>query len=167
MAFAALIGPLISGLASIGGAILSASAQSQQADQQEQIAQWNAQRDREQAAWAQSKGAVDSYQKTREGEMQSAKARASQAEGGASTSEGSPLLLQQKFASETQWRANLAMADATNQQRNLENKASAEEYQGQVSANASRSSASASLLSGFAGGIKSIGGAFASGGGFG
>ena len=166
MAFAAMIGPLISGIASIAGAVMSASAQSAQADQQEQVVAWNAARDREQAAIAQSKGAVDSYNQQRKGEQAAAQARAGMAQGGADTTEGTPLLLAQKFASETKWRENLAMADAQNQQHNLENKASAEEYQGQVSANASRSSASASLLSGFAGGIKTIG-SFGASGGFG
>ena len=166
MAFAAAIGPIIGAISSIGGAFISAGAQNQQANQQQEIANYNAARDREQAAIAQSKGAVDSYQKTREGEINSARGRAAEAEGGAQTTDGSPLLLQQKFASETQWRSNLAMADATNSQRNLENKASVEEYQGQVQANASRTQAGASLLSGFAGGIKSIGGA-AAGGAFG
>lgn len=160
MAFAALIGPLISGLASIGGAIMSASAQSKQADAEQEMANWNAARQREQAALAQSKGAVDAAEQEKKGRRNAALARATMAQGGAATDTGTPLLLEQEFASETMWRSNMTMANARNEQGNLMNKASAQEYEGKIRADASRASATASLLSGFAGAAKTLGSSF-------
>lgn len=158
MAFAAALGPLISGIASLAGAAVSAAAMSSQADAEEQMAKWNADRQREQAALAQSKGALESNRREKEGAKQAAMARASFAQGGAQTDAGTPLLLEQEFAAETMWRSNVEMANATIEQRNLMNKAAATEYEGQIRANASRAQATASLLSGFAGAAKSIGG---------
>ena len=164
MAFAAAIGPIISGIASIAGAAMSASAMNQQAQAQEEMAAWNAARQREEAAWAQSKGALEAGQREKEGRLKSAEARAAQAQGGLDTTTGSPLLLQQEFASETMWRSNVEMANATKTQRDFMNKAAITEYEGKIKADASRSQAGASLLSGFAGAIKGFGGAAASGG---
>jgi hypothetical protein len=140
--------------------MISASASAQQAEQEQQIANYNAARDYEQASYAQAKGSIDSYNEQRKGEQAAAQARAAQAESGLSTTEGSPLLLQQKFASETAWHENLAMSDATNQQNNLTNKANIESYEGKVRADAARMQGTASLLSGFAGAAKAIGGSF-------
>ena len=153
MAFAAAIGPLISGIASIAGAMASASAMNAQADAQEQMAAWNAARQREEAAWAQSKGALEARQKEKEGEKLAAKARAAVAQSGVATTEGSPLLMQQEFAAETAWRSNIEMANATKTQRDFMNKAAITEYEGKIRAESSRAQASASLLSGFASGI--------------
>ena len=159
MAFAAAIGPLISGIASLAGAAMSASAMSSQADAEQQMAKWNADRQREQAALTQSKGALESDEESRKGRRQAATARAAFAQSGAATDTGTPLLLEQEFASETQWRANMAMTNATIEQRNLLNKAAAQEYEGQIKANASRATGTAQLLSGFAGAIKGFGSA--------
>ena len=158
MAAFALIGPLISGLASIAGGLISMSAANSQANAEESIARWNADRQREQAALAQSKGAADAAETQRKGERQAALARATLAQGGAAIDTGTPLLLEQEFASETAWRSNLQIANAKNEQANLLNKASAQEFEGQVRANASRASGTAALLSGFAGAAKSLGG---------
>lgn len=158
MAMLGAIGPLISGLASMAGAVVSASAMSAQADAEEQMAKWNADRQREQAALEQSKGAIESARREKEGRKQAAMARATFAQGGAQTDTGTPLLLEQEFAAETAWRSNMEMANATIQQRNLLNKAAATEYEGQIRANASRASATASLLSGVGGLVKGIGG---------
>ena len=49
MAFAAAIGPIISGIASLAGAAISASAMNKQASAEEQMAKWNADRQREPA----------------------------------------------------------------------------------------------------------------------
>ena len=166
MAFAAAIGPLISGIASLAGAAISASAMNQQANAEEEMSQWNAARQREQAALAQSKGAIESSRRQKEGERQAAQARAAFAQGGVETNTGTPLLLEQEFAAETAWRSNMEMANATIEQRNLLNKAAATEYEGQVKAQASRTQATASLLSGFAGAVGGLGKA-ATGGAFG
>jgi hypothetical protein len=156
MAMLAAIGPLISGIASIGGAVISAGAMGAQADAEEAMAKWNADRQREQAALAQSKGAIEAAEKEKQGRRQAAVARATFAQSGAQTDTGTPLLLEQEFASETAWKSNLAVANATIEQRNLLNKANAQEYEGSVRANASRASGTAALLSGFAGGAKSL-----------
>lgn len=134
-----------------------------QADAEEQMANWNAARQREEAAWAQSRGALEARNKEKEGEKQAAKARAAMAQGGLATDTGTPLLLEQEFASETAWRSNVEMANATKSQRDLMNKASATEYEGKLRADASRTQAKASLLSGFASAAGGIGKAFAGG----
>lgn len=160
MAMLGAIGPLISGMASLAGAVVSASAMSAQADAEEQMAKWNADRQREQAALEQSKGAIESARREKEGKRQAALARATFAQAGAQTDTGTPLLLEQSFAAETAWRSNMEMANATVQQRNMLNKAAATEYEGQIRANASRSQATSSLLGGVAGAVKGIGGSF-------
>jgi hypothetical protein len=165
MAFAAMAGPIISGIASMAGAAASASAMNAQADGEEKVAKWNADRMREEAAWAQGKGAVDARMREKEGSKQAAKARATMAQGGSAIDTGTPLLLEQEFASETAYRSNVEMANAIKQQRTLENKAAGIEYEGKIKADASRASGRAALLGGFAGAVKGIGGAFASGGG--
>lgn len=165
MAFAALAGPLISGVASIAGAAASASAMNSQAKAEEQMAAWNAARYREEAAWAQGKGALDAAAREKEGAKRAATARAAMAQGGVATDTGTPLLLQETFASETAYRSNVEMANAQKQQRNLENKANITEYEGKIRADASRAQGRAALLSGFAGAAGGIGKAFA--GGFG
>lgn len=160
MAFAAAIGPIISGIASLAGAMVSASAMNAQAQAEQQMAKWNADRMREQAALAQAKGALEAAEQERKGKREAGIARAAFAQSGAATDTGTPLLLEQEFAAETQWRSNMAMANATIEQRNLLNKAAATEYEGQIRAQASRTQATASLLSGFAGAMKGFGGAF-------
>lgn len=157
MAMLGAIGPLISGVASLAGAAVSAAAMSAQADSEEQIARWNADRQREQAALEQSKGAIEASRREKEGRRQAALARATFAQGGVQTDTGTPLLLEQDFAAETAWRSNMEMANATTQQRNLLNKAAATEYEGQIKAQSSRAGATASLLSGFGSAVKGFG----------
>lgn len=160
MAFAAAIGPIISGIASLGGAMMSASAMSAQADAEEEIAAYNAARQREEAAYAQSKGAAESAEREKQGARAAAAARAARAEGGVDTGSGTGLLLEQEFASETAYRSNVEMSNAEREKSNYLNKAAITEYEGAVRAKASRSQAGATLLSGFAGAAKGIAGAF-------
>lgn len=164
MAFAAAIGPIISGVASLAGAAMTASAMNSQAAAEEQMAKWNADRMREEAAWAQSKGALDAYEREKQGRIKAAEARATMAQGGAALDTGTPLLLEQTFAIETMFRSDVEMANATKTQRDYLNKAAAIEYEGKIKADASRAQGRAALLSGVAGAIKGIGGAFAKGG---
>lgn len=165
MAFAALAGPLISGIASVAGAAASASSANAQADSEEQISQWNAARQREEAAWAQGRGAVEARQKEKDGSRQAAKFRAASAQGGVVLGTGTPLLLEQEFASETAYRSNVEMANATKQQRDLENRANITLYEGKIRADSTRAQGRAALLGGVAGAVGGIGKAFA--GGFG
>jgi hypothetical protein len=169
MAFAAMAGPMISGIASIAGASASANAGKKQGDAEEKISAWNAARYREEAAWAQSKGALDAAEREKQGRRKASEARAAMAQGGAAIDTGTPLMMEQTFASETAWRSDVEMANATKTQRDFENKASITLYEGKIRADASRTQAKASLLSGIAGGassmIKGIGGAAGGGGG--
>ena len=160
MAFAALIGPLVSGLASAVGAMAQASALNQQADEEEKIAKFNADRDLEQAAYAQSKGAQEAEQRKKEGERQAAIARAARAQGGVATTSGSSLLLESEFASETSYNERVAMFNATKEQKDFVNKAKIGEYEGKVRANATRARAKAAIVGGFAGVAKGFAGAF-------
>jgi hypothetical protein len=169
MAFAAAIGPMISGVASIAGAAASSSAMNRQAAAEEQISAWNAARYREEASWAQSKGALDAAEREKQGRIKASEARAAMAQGGAAIDTGTPLLLEQSFASETAWRSDMEMANATKTQRDFENKAAITLYEGKIKADASRQQAKAALLSGVAGGASSMIKGFGSmgGGGFG
>ena len=167
MAFAAMIGPLISGIASIAGALVSASAASQQAQAEQEAANFNAEKQRQEAAWAQSKGAQESAATAKQYDQKAAEARAAQAQGGLSTTEGSPLLVQTQFAADKFFNQNVQMANATKTQRDFEDKAKITEFEGAVRANAARAQGTASLLSGVAGAVKSIGGSSASSGAFG
>lgn len=160
MAFAAAIGPIISGIASLAGAAISFAASSSQASAEEEIAAQNAAELRKKAAWEQSRGAAESHAKSREYDTKVATARAAMAQGGISTTEGTPLLLQQQFASDKWYDTSIIMANARNQQRTDMAKADIVAYEGQMRANATRSQGMAGLLSGFASGIKSFGGAF-------
>ena len=160
MAMAAAIGPIISGVASLAGAMVSASAMNAQADQEEEISRWNAQRQREKAALAQAKGAQESRVKQEEGDRAMATARAAAAQGGGATDTGTPLLLQQEFAKNTFYNTEVAMFNAKVEQGDLNNDAKITEYEGQVRADATRTQATASLISGFAGAAKGIAGAF-------
>ena len=160
MAFAAAIGPIVSGIASLAGAMASASAMNAQADAEEEMAAYNAARQREEAAWAQSKGALESSSKEKEGERRAAQMRATQAQGGAATDTGTTLLLEQSFAAETQWQSDVAMANANKESSTLINKSRITEYEGKIRANASRAQAKASLISGLAGAAKGVAGAF-------
>ncbi len=157
---AAAIGPTISGIASLAGAMVSASAKNAQADQEEQIARWNAERQREKAALAQAKGAQESRVRQEEGEAAASRHRAVVAQGGASTTEGTPLLMQQEFAKDTFYNTEVAMFNAKTEQADLKNKASVTEWEGKVRADATRAQASASLISGFPGAAKGVAGAF-------
>ena len=160
MAFAAAIGPIIGAVASLAGSIVSASAMSAQAQQEEQIAQWNAQRQREKASLAQAKGAQEARLRQEQGEQAAAKHRAVVAQGGASTTEGTPLLMQQEFASDTFYNSNVAMFNAKSEQSDLNNKANVTEWEGKVKAQGTRAQATAALISGFAGAAKGVASAF-------
>lgn len=165
---AAAIAPMISGVASLAGAAASASASNRQAQAEEQISQWNAARYREEAAWAQSKGSLDAAEREKQGRIKAAEARAAMAQGGAQIDTGTPLMLEQRFASETAWRSNVEMANATKTQRDFENKAEIALYEGKVRADASRTQGKAALLGGISsavsGAVKGIGSAYNSGG---
>lgn len=160
MAMMAAIGPIVSGIASLAGAMVSASAMQDQAQAERDQAAYNAQRDREKASLAQAKGAQESRAREREGESAAAKHRAVVAQGGASTTEATPLLMQQEFATDTFYNSNVAMFNARTEQADLRNKASITEYEGEIRARGSEAKATASLISGFAGAAKGIAGAF-------
>lgn len=156
MAFAAALGPLISGLASIGGALVSASAMNAQANSETEIATFNANEQRKAAGLAQSRGAIESEKRDKEGQRQAAIARATMAQGGAATDTGTSLLLEQEFAAQKDYNKNIAMFNAKTEQANLLNKAAATEFEGQIRSNASRASGTAALLTGFAKSLGSI-----------
>ncbi len=160
MAFAAAIGPMISGIASMAGAMASASAMNEQAAAQEEMAAWNAARERETAAYKQGEGAVKSARKKREYDEKAAAARAIGAQGGLDTTTGSLLTNEMEFAKLSRADEQIEMYKAETEKNAHLNKASIEEYEGKIKADSARSQASASLLSGFAGMVKGFGGAF-------
>lgn len=135
------------------------AAASSQASAEQEIAARNADELRKKAAWEQSAGANESFIKSREYDTKAATARAAMAQGGVSTTEGSPLLLQQEFASDKWFNTSVIMANARNQQRTDMAKADIALYEGQMRANATRSQGMAGLLSGFGGAVKAFAGA--------
>jgi hypothetical protein len=160
MAMAAAIGPIIGAVASLAGAMISARAMQQQADAQEEIAEANARAEERKAALAQAKGALESSKKGKEYDRAAALNRAITAQSGVSTTEGTPLLQQEDFAAQKFWDTSLVMTDAIIEQRDRQDKANISRYEGAVQAQASRAQATASLISGAAGAVKSVAGAF-------
>lgn len=155
-----IVGAVISGVASIAAASAQASALNRQADAEEKIANWNAQRDREQAAYAQSSGAQEAAQRKEEADKAAAKARAARAQGGVATDTGSSLLLEEAFASESSYQQRIAMYNANREKKEYLNKANIGIYEGRVRAQAKRDQARAAMIGGFGSAVSSIGGAF-------
>jgi multidrug efflux pump subunit AcrA (membrane-fusion protein) len=142
---------IIAGVAGLAGSVMQAQALNRQAEAQENIAEYNAARQEEQAAREQAAGQLRADLRRREADRTAATARAAMAQGGADTTQGSPLLLDQEIFKEGEFNANVEIANAQNEQRRLENQAKVERYEGQVRADASRSKAQASLISGIGG----------------
>lgn len=160
MAMMGAIGGIIGGVASMAGSMMSAKAQQEGADREREISKWNAARQREEAAWAQSKGATEARQKEREVTLIAGKAAATMAQSGISTTSGTPLLLQQQFEADKVYNSRVEMANASKTQNDMMNRAAITEYEGETQARAMEAQAKATLLSGFAGAVKGIGGAF-------
>jgi hypothetical protein len=167
MAFAAAIGPIVSGIASMAGAMASASAANQQAEGERAAGEYNRIERYKKAAWLQSKGAADSAEKTKEYERAAATARAVQAAGGLATTEGSPLLSQMKFGEDERHKTNIIMANAITEQRQEQARGDIEKFQADVKANATQAQGQAGLLSGGVGLVGGVGKAFSSGASFG
>jgi len=160
MAFAAAIGPIIGAIASLAGALISASAQKQAADDEERAAKWNAARDREEASYAQASGALEAKQLKREADQAASRSRAARAQSGLAGGTGSGLLLEESFESKGGFNQRVAVFNSNREAKRLENQADIGVYEGKVRANAKRAQASASIISGFAGAASAIGGAF-------
>jgi hypothetical protein len=160
MAFAAAIGPMISGVASLAGAAASASAMNAQADAEEQIAHWNAERQREKANQARGEAAVKAWEAERKGQRTAATARAVAAQSGVSTTRGSPALLDREFAAEIAWESNKATYVGETEYNDWTNKSKVTLYEGKIRADSTRAQARASLLGGVAGAVKGFAGAF-------
>lgn len=124
---------------------------SAQANSEQEIAAYNAQRQREKASLAQAKGAQESRIRQEEGDRQAALHRAVVAQGGGSTTDGTPLLMQQEFAKDTFFNSEVAMFNAKSEQSDLKNRANITEYEGAMQAAGTRAKATGSLISGFAG----------------
>jgi hypothetical protein len=145
MAMAAM---LISAVAGLAGSLAQASALNAQAKAQEQIAEFNAAQQRIEANRRQAEGAARAFQEERNAQSLAGKARAAFAQIGVDTTQGSPLLLEQDLTKEGAYRSNIAVSDAANEQRNLQEAAKATIYEGKIRAMASRSQAAASILGG-------------------
>lgn len=166
MAFAAAIGPIISGIAGIAGAMISASAANDQAAAERAVAEANARELEKQAAREQSIGAQRSEQVARKAEQEQAKTRAALAQGGVSTVKGLGPLLDEEIEGLKFFNQNVEMTNAQDKQRTLEAKADITRFEGEVKARGEEAKGRAGLLGGFASAVKGIGGA-AAGGSFG
>jgi hypothetical protein len=131
------------------GTLVSVFGQMQAGKAQADIAEWNAARAREQARREKAVGFVEAQIERREGERLTGKQRALLAEGGAALGEGTPLLIQQETAAETDFRARVRMANASSTAQTLENRARAGIFEGKLQQQAATIGAGASLLSGF------------------
>lgn len=160
MAFAAAIGPIISGVASIAGALVSASAMQAQAQAQEEQAKWNADRQREEAARERAAATARSAQEQDKADKLKGKAVAAMAQTGSITTEGAPLLLTQNIEQTGWYNSQVALTEGQAKAKTLDDKASAEEYEGQIKAMGSRAQATGQLLSGFGAFAKGVGASF-------
>ena len=165
MAFAAMIGPIISGIAGLAGAMVSASAARDQADAERAVSAANAEELRKKASREQAIGAQESQRVADKVRQQSALTRASEAQAGLSTSEGTPLLLQGILAQKGWYEGQVAMTNAEDKQRTDLARGDIERFQGEVKASSLEKSANAGLLGGFASLAKGVGTAFSGGGG--
>jgi hypothetical protein len=145
MAMAAM---LVSAVVGLAGSFMQASAMNAQAKAQEQIAEFNAKQKEVEASRRQAEGQLRGQLEEKEAQSLSARARAGFAQIGVDTTQGSPLLLEQELAAEGQFRKNLEIASAQNEQRSLQEGAKADRFEGKIRAMASRAQAKASLLGG-------------------
>lgn len=146
-------------VATLAGSLMAYSAQNAQAEAQENIAEFNAKQQEIEASRRQAEGVLRGEQEMKQAQSLAARARAGFAQAGVDTSSGSALLLEQDLIKEGQFRQNIAISEAQNQQRSLQEEAKATRYEGKIAAMSSRSQAKASLLSGFGSAFKSLGGA--------
>lgn len=153
MAMAAM---LVSTVVGLVGSFAQASAMNAQAKAQEQIAEFNARQQEIEASRRQAEGQLRGQLEEKEAQSLSARARAGFAQMGIDTTQGTPLLLEQDLAAEGQFRKNLEIASAQNEQRSLQESAKGERYEGKVRAMASRAQARASLLGGIGSAFGSI-----------
>lgn len=156
----AMAAAAISAISGLIGSFAQASAMNAQADAQERIAEWNAKQKEIEANRRQAEGALRGDLQEREAESLAGKARASMAEIGVDTAQGSPLLLEQDLMSEGAFRSSIELASAHNEQRTLQESAKGERYEGKLRAAASRMQAQASILSSIGGLFGSLGKAF-------
>lgn len=145
MAMAAMV---VSAVAGLAGSFMQASALNAQADAQNKIAEFNAKQKEVEAARRQAEGQLRGELESRDAKSLAGKARAAFAQIGVDTASGSPLLLEQELISEGEFRRNLEIASAQNEQRSLNEAAKSDRFEGKVRAAASRAQAGASLLSG-------------------
>lgn len=131
------------------GSAVSAIGSIQQGKAQAAIAKWNADRLREQADRERGAGHLRAELKRREGERLAGRQRALLAQSGAVTTTGTPLLLQGETAAEVEFQARLVQSTADNQARSLENRALAQEFEGEQAQRQSFFTAGATLLTGF------------------
>lgn len=149
---------MVGAVFSVIGSVVGAMGAMAQARAEQQRAEWEAQRLEEQASWAQAKGALDARRDIEEGSRAQAKARAAFAQGGIATTAGTPLLLQEELESEKIFNARVTMASAMMQRADMQNRAKATRWEGQIRAQAARNQAFASLLSGFSGAARGFSG---------
>ena len=157
---AAAIGPAIGAVGAIVGAQAQANAHRQAGNDQRRIAEWNAARQREKSALAQSKGAANARIEREKGEHATGKYRATVAQSGGSTTESTPLLMQQIFAQEVSYNSRVAMFNAKTEQADRENEAKKNIYEGEMRARSEEAKANAALLKGYAGAASSLAGMF-------
>jgi len=148
---------IISVVSALAGSFVQYSAMQAQADQQEAIARYNQNEKNIQANREQAAGMARAELETRKAQRVAGRAKASLAESGGDTTSGSPLLLEQDILKEGAYRGSIEIADAQNKERTLREQGKVDLYEGKMRANASRSQASASLLSGFGNAFSSLG----------
>ena len=148
---------ILTAVTSLVGSFVQFSAMSAQADAQQKIAEFNARQDEIEASRRQAEGVLRGQLEQKDAQSLAARVRAGEAQMGVDTTSGTPLLLEQQLGAEGEFRKNLAIAEAQNQQRSLQEEAKATRYEGQIQAAASRSQGMASLLSGFGSAFKALG----------
>lgn len=160
MAMMAAVGGLISGVASMAGAAASASAQREEAERVRQAGEYNAREYKINAAIEQSRGAGESEKEGLKGKQAVARQRAAMAQAGLTTDTGTPLLLQEETVGRTKYNQSVAMFEGLTRQRGNMARAEITKFESETQARSLENRAQATLLSGFASGVGSIGKAF-------
>lgn len=157
MAMMAAIGGIVSGVASMAGAAASASAQRQEAENMRKAGEYNEREHRFNAAIRQAQGAGKSEEEGIKGRQALARQRAGMAQSGLATDTGTPALLARDTTARTKFNQSVAMFEALSEQRAENARADLARWKGEAEATALENRAQATLLSGAAQMVNSVG----------
>jgi len=140
-----LLGGLAIGTQLVGG-IMSAQAQAQQGKDQESVMRYNAAVKEQEAKQLEAKAVIDSQRQAEQAERVRSNLRAQLGASGAVVSEGTPLLLQAKQASELEYDNLMIGYNANVDATRLRNGANLDRAQGKMYSRAGSNAATATMF---------------------